>query len=364
MPVTKENESKENNFTVKKLKRNILVVLGLTKDPVVRVYNGYGNNENLTVYGHTFSLSPLPGKKYTTNIIRNALSLIRLFMVRPLAGAHIKLHWDGATYEATSEADGFYRIEWKPLKPLLPGWHALQVNLVSETGTVLSTSQGHVFVPDRNQYTCISDIDDTFLISHSSNLRKRLFVLLTENAHSRMPFESVVDHYQLLASAGTTIDKPNPFFYVSSSEWNLYNYILDFSEKHNMPKGIYLLSQVKQLSQVLKTGQGKHGTKFMRIARIFESYPENQYILLGDDTQEDPNIYAAIVEHFPQRVRCVYLRNVQARNYEKVKSTVEKITSAGVPCCYFKHSSEAIRHSRQIGLAGSNFDIAGNALQA
>lgn len=274
-------------------------------------------------------------------------------MVRPYARAHIKLNWDGQTYETLSEDDGFFRVEWKPVQSLSAGWHPVQVNLVNITQgveTILNVAHGQVYVPHSNQYACVSDIDDTFLISHSSNLRKRLYVMLTKNAHSRKPFEGVVNHYQLLATAQAAPDTPNPFFYVSSSEWNLYNYILAFSEKHDLPKGIYLLSQLKRLSQVWKTGQNKHATKFMRIARILEAYPEQHYILLGDDTQEDPNIYAAIAEHFPGKISCVYLRQVEKRNFETVNATIKKIENAGVPCCYFKHSSEAIIHSKKIGL--------------
>lgn len=294
--------------------------MGLTTDPVIKVYNGYGHNEQLVVYGHVFCLSPLQSKKYTSNFLHNTFSMLKLFMVRPYARAHVKLKWDDQIFETQSEDDGFFRIEWKPAIQLSPGWHPVQVNLVNtvpDLKTIISEGHGHVYVPHSNQYACISDIDDTFLISHSSNLRKRLFVLLTKNAHSRKPFEGVANHYQLLASAATDPYAPNPFFYVSSSEWNLYDYILDFSQKHNLPKGIFLLSQLKQFNQVWKTGQNKHATKFMRIARILESYPEQKYILLGDDTQEDPNIYASIVEHFNGKIVCVYLRQVQKRIWKE-----------------------------------------------
>lgn len=327
--------------------------LGLTTEPVIKIYNGYGHKEQLVVYGHVLSLSPRQSKKYSGNILRNTFSMLKLFMVLPCAKAHVQLNWDDSVFETHSENDGFFKIEWKPVKPPSPGWHPIQVSLVDKdtpNETVLSQGYGHVYVPHINQYACISDIDDTFLISHSSNLRKRLFVLLTKNAHSRQPFEGVVNHYQLLSTSSASPDSPNPFFYVSSSEWNLYDYILEFSQQHNLPKGIYLLSQLKQFNQVWKTGQGKHGTKFIRIARILESYPEQKYILLGDDTQEDPNIYASIVEHFSGKIVCVYIRQIQKKNMEKVKITLKRIEDAGVSCCYFAKSADAIIHSRKVGL--------------
>jgi phosphatidate phosphatase APP1 len=122
---------------------------------------------------------------------------------------------------------------------------------------------------------------------------------------------------------------------------------VDFSHKNNLPGGIYLLSQMKRFNQVWKTGQNKHATKFMRIARILESYPKQQFVLLGDDSQMDPDIYASIVEHFPTRIRSVYLRHVYKSNVEKVKGIIARIERAGVSCCYFEHSADAIIHSRK-----------------
>jgi phosphatidate phosphatase APP1 len=181
-------------------------------------------------------------------------------------------------------------------------------------------------------------------------MRKRLHVLFTQNARSRRPFEGVVRHYQLLAQTGTTNDAPNPFFYVSSSEWNLYEYILEFSAINHIPRGIFLLSQLKGFSQLLKTGQNNHGTKFTRIVRILKAFPNHRVILLGDSSQQDPYIYENVVKHFPKQVHAVYIRDVHQKTYEKVKEVLQSMEAAGVPCLFFKHSEEAILHSVKIGL--------------
>ena len=160
-------------------------------------------------------------------------------------------------------------------------------------------------------------------------------------------------HYQLLAEAHSGPQMSNPFFYVSSSEWNLYDYILEFSDKNGLPNGVYLLSTLKRFGQLLKTGQNKHRTKFDRIVRILETYPDQQFILLGDDTQEDPTIYASVVEHFPQQIRCVYIRQVHGRNQPKTRHTLSRIEAMGVTCLYFAHSAEARQHSVEIGLVAT-----------
>ena len=338
-----------------KLEREFLQLFRLTNQPVVKVYHGYGNVSQMIVFGHVFSLSPLARKKYRKNFWTNTFALLRSFMVVRVADAEVRMMWGGVVCETKTAKDGFYRFEWKHQAKMSPGIYRVQVQYYSkETNTVFATGIGSVIIPYVNQFSFISDIDDTFLISHSSDIRRRLYVLLTKNAHSRKPFEGVVNHYKLLAGAQTTVSSPNPFFYVSSSEWNLYDFIKEFTRKNELPEGVFLLSQIKKLSEVWKTGATKHGTKFMRIARIFEAYPTQRFVLLGDDSQQDPVIYAGIVTHFPGRVVSVYLRHVYEKNISNVKEQIQKIEAAGVEVCHFVHSREAIEHSYKIGLLQSN----------
>ena len=338
---------------VQRIKRKLLHWVRLSNDPVVKVYQGYGHASTIVVFGHVFTLSPLPRKRYRKNVWTNTLALLRMFMVRPVPDVTVRLNWGNRHLQVTTAADGFFRFELDTGQVLAPGKHQVEVQWIqtyAEQEHVLATGKGFVLVSPPNKFTCISDIDDTFLVSHSSNLRKRLYVLFTKNAHSRKPFEGVVSHYRLLSKAGSRDTMPNPFFFVSSSEWNLHDFITEFSRKNSLPQGVYLLNQVKKVQQLLKTGQNNHSTKFTRIVRIIEAFPEQTYVLLGDDSQQDPYIYASIVEHFPGRIKSVYLRQVYKRNVDKVKEAVKKIQDSGVPCCHFQSSAEAIEHSFNIGL--------------
>ena len=262
------------------------------------------------------------------------------------------MEWEGLLLYAQTQDDGFFKFEWSPAK-----------SRQSQVGTILPyilkkkniaaqkiSGTGQVIIPFDSTYAFISDIDDTFLISHSSRLRKRLYVLLTKNARSRKPFAGVVNHYQLLAASAQKENITNPFFYVSSSEWNLFDFIIEFSRKNGLPKGVYLLSELKKFKEVWRTGQNKHATKFMRIVRIVEAYPHLRLILFGDDSQEDPHIYSALVNHFADKIFAVYIRRVHKNKYTGVQKVIDKMIAAGVQCCYFIHSEEAIAHSKSIGL--------------
>jgi len=319
---------------------------------VVWAFDGYGDADNVIVQGYVLRLSPLERKTYRQNWVINLFSLVRLFVVAPKKNARVLIEWNGEIHEQETDQHGFFKFEWKPVNPVTAGWQEARVSYVSRepTPVVLAKNTCSVFIPHTYQYSFISDIDDTFLISHSASIFKRLYVLFTKNARSRKPFEGVVNHYRLLSHSAAPEGMPNPFFYVSSSEWNLYYYIREFCRVQQMPRGILLLSNMKRLHQLLNTGQGRHSTKYMRIARILKAYPDHQYVLLGDNSQKDPEIYQAIARDFPNRIFAVYIRNIRKRNEDKTRQMLNTIISMGVKCCLFDRSSEAIQHSTDIGL--------------
>jgi len=339
----------QNSISKRSFRDKLLHLLGLTNKPFIRVYHGYGHAGQLNLHGHVLRSGPLPRKKYSKSVVRNTLALLRLFLVKPYANVTVQMTWMGQIYSACTDTDGFFSIGWKDETFTKKGWYEVEVSALIN-GELIATEKGGVYIPFETQYGFISDIDDTFLISHSANLRKRLFVLFTENARSRKPFEGVVKHYQLLAQSHTTADAPNPFFYISSSEWNLYDYILEFTRINKIPEGVFLLNQLKLFRQLLKTGHNNHETKFARIVRILEHYPKQRFVLLGDSSQQDPYIYQAIVKHFPDQIYAVYIRDIYETNRIKVAEVLQSIESNGIPCCFFKHSLDAAKHSQKIGL--------------
>lgn len=340
---------------LKRLKHKIYFWFRLIDRPVVKVYNGYGNLNSILVMGHVSRLSPMPRKTYRKNWITNFFSVIRLFMTVPCSNVGVTMKWGDIVFTTHTEEDGFFKFEIKSETNAVAGWHTIFVVLESENSSqnrVLGS--GQIFIPYTSRHAFISDIDDTFLISHSSRIRRRLYVLFTKNERTRKHFDGVINHYQALARGAWGQNKEGPFFYVSSSEWNLYDYIVEFARFHHLPKGIFLLGQMKRLRDFWKSGQNNHATKFMRIVRIIEQYPDLKFVLLGDDSQQDPFIYNSIVSHFPERIIAVYIRKVHLPNFEKVSEAIDNIKKAGVETCYFEHSIEAMAHSKKIGLVGNS----------
>ena len=319
-------------------------------EATVRVYHGYGHMHNLIVLGHVLTKKLKTRHNYTNNVFSNAMYLFRLFLVRPVAAAHVQLQWRGQLLDSKTETDGFYKFEWKSDTEVVAGWHKVVIMFLDISGNVAATGEGKIFVPHSTQYGFISDIDDTVLISHSFTIGKRLRVLFGNNPRTRKAFTDVVRYYELLAGSHTTPEIPNPFFYVSSSEWNLYDDLNDFFDHNGLPKGIFLLNQIKRWSQLLKTGKTKHEGKLLRVARILDAFPKQKFILLGDNSQSDPSIYSSIASKYPDRIFAVYIRNVFAKNESETKELLSSLVKLGVFTCFFKNNYDAIQHSKAIGL--------------
>ena len=324
--------------------------IGFSNQPTLALYPGYGYTEHLVLHGHAFSISPLPRKIYSTFFLGNLFALIRLFIVKPIGNATVKLQWKEQLITGKTDKNGFIKLNWRSNTSLVFGWHTVTVVLLNKNDEIIASSNVKFFVPHLSQFAFISDIDDTFLISHSTNLRKKLAVLFTRNPHTRKPFEGVVKHYRLLASAQTKPNEKNPFFYVSSSEWNLFSYISEFIKSNELPEGILLLSKIKTLMDFLYLGKNTHSRKFEHIARLLNDFPTHKFILLGDSSQRDPYIYQSIVNKFPGRIHAVYIRDIAQKNNHSVRSILQDLEAFGVHCCFFVHSIEAIAHSVKIGL--------------
>ncbi len=316
----------------------------------VKVYHGYGHKNNLVVYGHVLAGKTVTRSEHPRNTLANIVHLVKLFFVKPIPGVHVQLQWGEQQLNSYTAKDGFFKFEWQSSAEVAAGWHPVMVRLVNEHRGVEATGEGKIFVPHSTQYAFISDIDDTVLVSHSATTGKKLKVMFTQNPLSRKTFYDVVKFYQLLARTHTEPEVPNPFFYVSSSEWNLYDDLNEFFKHNDLPKGAFLLSSIKKWYQLLKTGNTKHQGKLIRVVRILEAFPKQRFILLGDNTQSDPEIYAMIANRYPQQIVAIYIRNISAEKEPLTLTLMDAIHNKAIHTCLFKHTEEAIAHSKSIGL--------------
>lgn len=318
--------------------------------PVLKLYRGYANDQELIVFGHVFRPNTAGSYEFEKKRFKNAKSILRMFLIKTIPNADVYLEHNGMKIHTKAFDDGYFKF-CIPLKEQLQyGWTDYYVSTYHEGEEI--RERGTYIRPYEGNLGFISDIDDTFLVSHTRNAFKKLYILLWKNINKRKIFDDVVPHYQALSTAGRNAkEETNAFFYVSSSEWNLYSFIVKFTEKHELPRAVLLLKDIKtSLMDFFVTGRGNHNHKFDKIKHILEFYPHLQYTLLGDDSQHDPFLYENVCKMFPVTVKAVYIRQTGQHKKPKAVTALKNIESMGVSVCYFRKSSEAIAHSRKIGL--------------
>lgn len=320
------------------------------KSAQVKVYHGYGHTHNLVVYGHVFRYKANAKQRFKNGFLVNLKHVFKLFVLKPYAFAKVALTFKGQTVYTNAAYDGFFKFEWEANEEVPAGWHSVAVRAFDKHGEELATGDGAIYVPHITQYAFISDIDDTIMVSHSKTIAKRLRELLFKNPRTRKTFQSTKHHYQLLAHAHTTAEQPNPFFYVSSSEWNLYDYLVETFRFNGFPEGSFLLNQLKRWKDLLSTGKTGHEGKLLRIMRIIDAFPNQKFVLLGDNSQQDPEIYYKIAEKYSKNMIAVYIRDVRKSKFFATQEILNKLAEKNISTCMFKHSEEAIKHSKKIGL--------------
>ena len=313
----------------------------------LKLYRGYVNGEELVVFGHLFkSWAP---DKYSIDKkgVKHAYAILHKFRIKPLENFEVHLKFRDLEVSTKTQEDGYFRFTIPYDQELEPGWHTYEVSCkMYEFGMV---EKGELLKPFPSKLGIISDIDDTFLISHSNSFFKKLYVMLSKNINKRKVFDDVVKHYKKLSKAGQDeAHSSNSFFFVSSSEWNLYDFISEFADLHELPKAVIKLKKIKTgLRDFVKSGRGNHDHKFIKIKDIISFYPHLNYVLLGDDSQHDAYLYERICKTFPLNIKAVYIRQTKSKQNKKVQKVMANLESMNVNTCYFRDSEKAIHHSER-----------------
>lgn len=317
----------------------------------IKIYNGYGHSKNLVVYGHVFKGRRKKQPAFDKNGWRHTWSLLRLFFLRPVGKVRLRLFFYDQVCETIADEDGFFKFRWSSSIHLDPGLHDLKIGLALDDHHTTFFTDGKIYIPHSTQYVFVSDIDDTVLISHSASIGKRLRELFGKNVYKRKLFTDHVAWYKMLSLSETDTEHPNPFFYVSSSEWNLYDYLHAIFSYNKLPPGSFLLSHFKRWYAFFKTGRTKHEDKYKRIARLLTVFPKQKFVLIGDNSQRDPIIYTALVNDYPDRIMAIYIRNIKKKRAIHTAQLFQVLPkAANIQTCLFDTNMEAIQHAISIGL--------------
>jgi phosphatidate phosphatase APP1 len=268
-------------------------------------------------------------------------------------GARIKVVMHDEEHEGVTDKEGYFVLNLHPVTPIINEdlWHPIPLHLVHAPIPFSEGLQVHAEVmipPPDAEFGIISDIDDTIVKTNATSLLAMSRITFLNNAKTRLPFAGVSEFYKSL-QLGRNGKRNNPFFYVSSSPWNLYDLLTDFLDINDIPAGPLLLRDFGFDHK--KEDSGHMGHKFKEITQIFQAYPQLNFVLVGDSGQEDPNIYREVVKQFPGRVLAIYIMDVQLPQRKRVAIDVsESLVDHKVEMIIVENTVQAAEHAAQNGL--------------
>jgi phosphatidate phosphatase APP1 len=321
-------------------------------DPLeILPYRGHGTPGELFLQGRVLEESGVTRAGRDDTAWKNILNMARRFASDEVAGAKVRATFEDLQVETTANKEGFFQVRFQLPEPLdgPTGWHRVSLDLLSPPspggGGVRST--GEVLVPRGARFGVISDLDDTVVRSIATSVLKMAWIVLRNNAHTRLPFEGVAPFYRAL-QLGTDSASSNPIFYLSSSPWNLYDLLEDFLNVHGIPPGPLFLKDWSP------TVLGKHRDHKIGVIRsLLRTYEDLPFVLIGDSGEEDPEIYVQAVREHPGRIRVVYIREVTSGARE-LTAIADEARKLGVEMLAVPDSAAAAEHAASISLIASD----------
>ncbi len=235
----------------------------LRRNPIrVQPYFGYRNRDKLIISGRT--VRSLPPKFEQAGRWRSFMVMMSQFFARKVADIDVTLcltRADGADFDyvATSDELGYFRFEidlegdWP--YPALTAWEVVRLGWQDRDGR--NSVIGHVLVPGKDAAIgVISDIDDTIMETGITGGWHNV-VRNWKRIFAQMPQERILvegaDVFYGAIGGGVSVPKAEqptgsfipathrPFYYISSSPWQLFSYLLAFQRSRNLPQGVLFL---------------------------------------------------------------------------------------------------------------------------
>ena len=222
----------------------------------------------------------------------------RRFVTTAAVGATVTVRLGGHTHRVTAGREGY--VDERLASDLEPGW-ATATYSVEDSPPV--PAQVRIVGPGAT-LGMVSDIDDTVI---ETNLPRPLVAFrnafITKET-DRRPVAGMSELYAEITAA-----HPDIFVvYVSTGAWNTAVPLTAFLARHGYPPGPLLLTDWgPTLDGWFRSGQAH---KRAQLTALFADLPQLRWLLVGDDGQHDPELYAEAAAAEPDKVLGVALRQV------------------------------------------------------
>ncbi len=253
----------------------------------------------------------------------NFHKVLSSYFRRPLSNESISILTADQKYQIITDEKGGFALEIKgrinqELKLFLEKDQSF-LETVQEYPTYFGSTSGRLQI--------ISDLDDSIIVSHTANLWKRIYTLFLP-VDRRKP---VVYTRGILAGLNSLDFR---IFYVSKSESNLFGLLSTFITRNEFPRGHLILTPYLRFFQLLYPKKGK-AFKSNKIEKIIDLSGDRRFVLIGDDTQKDIQVYSDIALKYGKKVLKIYIRKTRKKLSKRKMAIINKLQNTSVPIVYF-----------------------------
>jgi phosphatidate phosphatase APP1 len=263
--------------------------------PRVTTSTGYGDPGAVRLFARVLFASPVErGARRNGRPVspRGWRSLVTI----PAVGVDVEVLVGGRVHVLTSDRGGY--VHGEVLTELAPGWHDASLAVEGREPVV-----SRVRVVD-GATVCgvVSDIDDTILVTWLPRPLHAAWNTFFLREHARRPVPGMAELLrQLVGADGLMI-------YLSTGAWNFAGHLERFIAEHGFPPGPLLLTDWGPTDAGWFRSGAAH--KHAALERLRRDHPNTRWILVGDDGQRDPQVYAAFAAIHPDAVAAVAIRRL------------------------------------------------------
>ena len=173
-------------------------------------------------------------------------------------------------------------------------------------------------------FALVSDIDDTVMVTMLPRLLVAAKHSFVDRMSSREAVPGMADFLTQAARVeGALPGCHAPVIYLSTGAWNLVPALRDFLSRLGYPLGGFLMTDFGPSN----TGWFRSGPEHKRreLRRLVRMFPRVKWLLVGDDGQHDPEIYAEFARDFPANVAGIAIRSLSQIEQFMSHGTVEAL---------------------------------------
>ena len=310
--------------------------------PTVMAFTGYGSTSWVRILSRVVIANDadfLNGRRLS-KVVADGVRGWRNFVAPPMAYAPVRVRV--GALETTVRADRMGVVDVVLQTEMEPGWQTATLDVGDGEPVTMD-----LFITDPAvKVGLVSDIDDTVVVTSLPRPMLAAWNSFVLDEHARTPTPGMAVLLRRIAES----DPMAPVIYLSTGAWNVAQTLSRFLGRNLYPVGALLLTTWGPTKDRWFRSGREH--KVTQLERLAEQFPDMQWILVGDDGQHDPEIYADFAHRHPDRVKAIVIRQLTPSEALLAGGRAEgtRRSTPGIPWCYGPDGASLAVQLEELGL--------------